>query len=69
MNRIDVCVLARFKQPTKSTTSRFWFLFVSRWVQEAEWAMDDAPVIDPIEYLGVVGPKNMAFSKVTPRKS
>lgn len=39
-----------------------------RWVQEAEWEMKDPPIIDPVEYLGVVGPDASGFAKVTPRK-
>lgn len=39
-----------------------------RWVQEAEWEMKETPILDPVKYLGIVGPKGLAFSKVTPRK-
>eukprot|EP00752_Nemacystus_decipiens_P008261 g7387.t1 len=43
-------------------------IFYGRWVQEAAWEMNDPAVIDPVEFLGVVGPKGMSFSSVTPRK-
>lgn len=43
-------------------------LFYGRWVQEAEWEMKETPILDPVKYLGIVGPKGLEFSKVTPRK-
>ncbi|CAM9440562.1 unnamed protein product [Ectocarpus sp. 8 AP-2014] len=43
-------------------------VFYGRWVQEAEWEMKEPPIIDPVEYLGVVGPDGLGFAKVTPRK-
>lgn len=30
--------------------------------------MNDPAVIDPVEFLGVVGPTDMSFASVTPRK-
>ncbi|CAM9960343.1 unnamed protein product [Scytosiphon promiscuus] len=42
-------------------------VFYGRWVQEAIWEMTEPPVIDPVEYLGVVGPADAAFAKVTLR--
>eukprot|EP00904_Undaria_pinnatifida_P000524 jgi/Undpi1/10472/HiC_scaffold_29.g12922.m1 len=42
-------------------------VFYGRMLQEITWEMTEPAVIDPVLFLGTVGPKNMAFAKVTPR--
>lgn len=41
---------------------------VFRWVQEAEWELTSPPVINADAFVAEVGPKDMSFAKVMPRK-
>jgi len=45
-----------------------WPVCLVRWVQEAEWELTSPPVIDADAFVAEVGPKDMSFAKVTPRK-
>lgn len=39
-----------------------------RWVQEAEWELTAPAVVDTDEFNGEIGPADLSFAKVTPRK-
>eukprot|EP00752_Nemacystus_decipiens_P012023 g10658.t1 len=43
-------------------------IIYGKWVQEAEWELTKPPVIDVDVFAGEVGPEDMSFAKVTPRK-
>ncbi|CAM9605170.1 unnamed protein product, partial [Hapterophycus canaliculatus] len=43
-------------------------IIFGRWVQEAEWELTSPAVVNTDEFVGEVGPEDMSFAKVTPRK-
>ncbi|CAM9321604.1 unnamed protein product, partial [Scytosiphon promiscuus] len=44
-------------------------IIFGRWVQEAEWELTSPAVVDTDQWVGEVGPEDMSFAKVTPRKT
>ncbi|CAM9321677.1 unnamed protein product [Scytosiphon promiscuus] len=43
-------------------------IIFGRWVQEAEWELTTPAIVDTDQWVGEVGPEDMSFAKVMPRK-